>query len=393
MKRHLFGVVALLSWAAMVTWPTDGRAADKHRLGAGTHLSAEALDITAPCTQVRIKVDAALGPGGQNAITADDIHGAGALYSLVVVGDATRLDVSVPACAPDNRLVLRIGPSVTLSLHESPHGMVTVTGPLSSLEGRFDTSSFNVARTAAMEVVMGGQGTGHVGELGRAAQIDLTGQAQLDISHTQAAVVSAQVGQNATLNIGSGHIGALTLNATGHAQASVAAQSGTANAQAHDQATVRLGPSGNLTSSGDRPILPWQPPQPAIPAANASQPQQAQTLPKPTAPQPPLAQGQPTGQQLVPTNPAPTPTTLTDKAQSAPAPGKAGQNAGQDGAQAAPAQPITTAVPPAPHKTPSPMPAPGISADRPQTAPAQPEASAAPSTPTASQPQLPPTAP
>lgn len=228
----------------------------------GAHVAGDELDLSAPCATVVLRVDAALKTG----IALDESRGAAAQLQTTPDGASKLLGVSLKACTPGARLGLRLSPATVLSLHDSPRADVKITGPLAGLDAALSDATLDVAQAQSLSLALHGTAQARIGQLDRAAQIVLDGNARLTVEQAHVAALSAHLKDAASLEIASGDIETLALTAEGRATASVLAVSASAAVTVDGSATVTLGRVTGLlkkTGSGSLKRASSQAPAPA----------------------------------------------------------------------------------------------------------------------------------
>ncbi|MCX5619044.1 hypothetical protein [Bombella pollinis] len=312
-----------------------------------TVLRADELDLSVPCAQVHIKVDPAL----KNSMVLETASGLSPAIQTVKDGTESHLHIALKACQKGGVMALRLSGDTALTLHDSPQAHITISGTLTTLESNLDDASLDVDHVESLDLSISGTTQAHIFQLARAAQINATGAARLDVDNALLSALSAQLSDNSQLSIAQGQIDNVTLTGSQQAEASIMATVNNANIITNDAAHVTLNKvTGTVQDGGTKHISHTTPAEPAT-----------QPSPKPTPTLQPDGQAQGLNNPALPhVTPAPTPT-ATPKASLSPHEATPPSTTS--------AQPINAAQPPA---TPPKMTSPTTPADngtQPQTAP------------------------
>lgn len=356
--RHTLCLGAVLGSTLMAG---NSLAAESHAV-----LHADELDLSVPCAQVHIKVD----PSLKDSMALEETSGLTPVIQTTRDGTESHLRLSLHDCPKGGRLTMRLSSDTALTLHDSPQAHITISGTLTTLESNLDDASLQVDRVESLDMSISGTTQAHIHQLDRAAQINATGGARLDVDTALLSALSAQLSDNSQLSIMQGQIDSLTLSGSHQAEASIMATINNASITTNDAASVTLNKvTGSVQDGGTKHITHAAAPEAAAPAqpspssptqngpAQLPQPDgQAQGLNSPTLPHvtkpapmpvPSAASPVPTGQTgpntSMPTTPA---THGTSMPMAAPAPGT--QAPAAPAGQAPAQQTATPQVPAAP---------------------------------------------
>ena len=258
-------------------------AAESHAL-----LRADELDLSVPCAQVQIKADASL----KDSLVVEEAYGLTPDVQTTRDGTESHIRLALHNCPKGGRLTIRLSSDTALTLHDSPQAHITISGTLTTLESNLDDASLQVDRVESLDMSISGTTQAHIRQLNRAAQLNATGAARLDVDTALLSAFSAQMSDNSQLSISEGQIDSLTLNVSHQAEASVMATINNANITTNDGAGVTLSKvTGTMQDGGTKHITHAAPPEasPAKPVtqAPAQTPQpdgQAQGLSNPVVP-------------------------------------------------------------------------------------------------------------
>ncbi len=251
-------------------------------------LHADELDLSAPCAQVSIKADAAL----KDSMVVEEAVGLTPDIQTTRDGAESHVRLALHNCPKGGRLVLHLSSDTALTLHDSPQAHITINGTLTTLESNLDDASLQVERVESLDMSISGTTQAHIDQLNRAAQLNATGAAHLEVDTALLSAFSAQMSDNSQLSIASGQIDSLTLNASHQADASIMATVNNASITTNDAASVTLSKvTGSVQDGGTKHITHASPPEPA-PVKQSAQPSpqspqpdgQAQGLNNPTVP-------------------------------------------------------------------------------------------------------------
>ncbi len=256
-----------------------------------TVLRADELDLSVPCAQVHIKVD----PSLKNSMVLETASGLSPAIQTVKDGTESHLHIALKACQKGGVMALRLSGDTALTLHDSPQAHITISGTLTTLESNLDDASLDVDHVESLDLSISGTTQAHIFQLARAAQINATGAARLDINNALLSALSAQLSDNSQLSITQGQIDNVTLTGSQQAEASIMATVNNANIITNDAAHVTLNKvTGTVQDGGTKHISHTTPAedtaQPALkplssPATQSPQPDgQAQGLDNPALP-------------------------------------------------------------------------------------------------------------
>lgn len=252
-------------------------------------LRADELDLSVPCAQVHIKVDPAL----KSSMAMEATSGLTPVIQTVKDGAESHLHIALKACQKGGTMALRLSGDTALTLHDSPQAHITISGTLTTLESNLDDASLQVDHVESLDLSISGTTQAHIFQLDRAAQINATGAARLDVDNALLSALSAQLSDNSQLSIAQGQIDSLTLTGSQQAEASVMATVNNANITTNDAAHVALNKvTGSVQDGGTKHISHTTTPEATI-----------QPPPKPTAATP-APTPQPDGQAQGLNNPA-----------------------------------------------------------------------------------------
>lgn len=255
------------------------------------------LDLSASCAQIRLAVDPTLKDG----IALEENDSASAAPQTTGTAPENRLSVSLPNCAKGNHVSLHLSPNTALTLHDSPHSNIIITGTLSSLESSLEDSHIEIDHVQSLDLSLKGASRAIIHQLDRAAQILENDTSSLLINHGDLSAFSAKLNGQSQLIMQQGQIETLSLVASENTLANIMAQSNVAQLITNDQAKVTIGDvKTTLTHSGNAPLQKATPAAPT-PPTQPIQPAQTQNAPVthpplPNAPSPQTAQ--PTPQTL-----------------------------------------------------------------------------------------------
>lgn len=276
---------------------------------AHTPFPADDVDLSAPCTQVHINVD----PSLKGSITLEDESGLTPTVQTTRDGTEHHLHIFLKDCPKGGKLALRLSSDTSLTLHDSPQAHIVITGTLTTLEGNLEDTFLQVDRAESLDLSLSGQSQANIHQLDRAAQINLTNNAHLNVELALLSALSAQLSDTSQLSITQGQIDSLTLTGSNQSAAAIIAQINNATITTNDDAAITLDKvTGTLQDAGTKRITHINAPDPAATpskeAAPARTPQpdgKAQGLTNPAVPTvpPQAASPIPTPQDSTPANP------------------------------------------------------------------------------------------
>ncbi|MXV45235.1 hypothetical protein GS501_09340 [Saccharibacter sp. 17.LH.SD] len=300
-KRHILSTFPYLKHGSVLGIILSGfsYAVSAYAAPAPHHtvLPGDDLDLSVPCAQTLIKVDQNLKTG----VIIDENSGSAPDIQNIKDGAENQLHIALHGCLSTHHLSLRLSPGTALTLHDSPHATITITGTLSTLDTSLTDASLHLEHIQSLDLSMSGSSVVHIHQLDRAAQIVAKDQSQLIIDQAFLSAFSGQLTGNSQLTIAQGQIDNLNLSVANQAIAHVLVHTGAANVSTNDNAILTLGQvSGPLNRSGSGQIHQMAPPAPA-PAPTAPAPiaatngtdGSAQGLSSPSLPAPPTTPPQP----------------------------------------------------------------------------------------------------
>ena len=222
-------------------------------------LHADDLDLSTPCAQVLIKAD----PGLKDSLVVEEAVGLTPDIQTTRDGTESHLRLALHNCPKGGRLTIRLSSDTALTLHDSPQAHITITGTLTTLESNLDDASLQIDRVESLDMSISGTTQAHIRQLNRAAQLNATGAAQLDVDTALLSAFSAQMSDNSQLSITDGQIDSLTLNVSHQAEASVMATVSNASITTNDGGSVTLNKvTGSMQDGGTKHITHASPPEP-----------------------------------------------------------------------------------------------------------------------------------
>ncbi|MCX5616520.1 hypothetical protein NQF87_05975 [Bombella sp. TMW 2.2559] len=251
-------------------------------------LHADDLDLSVPCAQVQIRAE----PGLKDSLVVEEAFGLTPDIQTTRDGTESHLRLSLHNCPKGGRLVIRLSSDTALTLHDSPQAHITISGTLTTLESNLDDASLQIERVESLDMSISGTTQAHIHQLNRAAQLNATGAARLDVDTALLSAFSAQMSDNSQLSITDGQIDSLTLNVSHQAEATVMATVNNATITTNDGAGVTLNKvTGSVQDGGTKHITHASPPEPApekpavqTPAQTPQPDGQAQGLSNPVVP-------------------------------------------------------------------------------------------------------------
>ncbi|QDH24579.1 hypothetical protein D5366_04250 [Neokomagataea tanensis] len=257
-------------------------------------MSGEDLDLTVPCSgSVRIIVD----PSMKDGATLDSTNATQVMLRGGKDEAESRISISTKSCAPDGHVTISVSPITGISIHDSRDTHFTISGKLASLDASLDSNTLNADNIQSLDLSMRGNSAVHIKTLDRAAQIVASGNTSFSADYANLTAFSAQLSNDATLNVAQGTIEALTLVTADNASATLASTASLATVTANGTGAVSIAHvSGPVMRSGTGNVHVGDV-QPAPAVAVASTPAvaappnlvQQPAVPTPPAPaQPPI---------------------------------------------------------------------------------------------------------
>ncbi|QCE34829.1 hypothetical protein FAI40_05395 [Acetobacteraceae bacterium] len=244
------GVFSFLAGTLLTLLPFHAAWAEEPR----TLYQGEEVDIQAPCTDLKIEVDASL----TNGVMAEKIP---KTVSISVAKDEAQKRILVRANGNEctvgkGRLSLSVPPNFSVIYHDSPKASVTSFGSLASFEGAvLEGDVLNLGHVDSLDLKMSGNSKVSIEKLKRAAQLVAGDSASFSVQDAQLSVFSVFGSETAQILVSSGHIGAAHFTMADRSQAQIFAAVGTSDVRTKDDGFVRLGAAAQAPEITDGGVL------------------------------------------------------------------------------------------------------------------------------------------
>lgn len=201
-----------------------------------TPLPGDELDLSVPCATTHIHIDPTLKTG----LSFDDNTDKALTFRKIKNGAETRIHAALATCQSAQHLSLHLAPGTTLTLHDSPHANINITGTLSTLESNVTNTTLSLDHVQSLDLTARGETTVQIEQLDRIAEISTFNNSIVRINNALLSALSAHTNDTSQLSIHQGQIDTFALTAISQSNVSVLAQINSATTTVQDNASLTL---------------------------------------------------------------------------------------------------------------------------------------------------------